>query len=227
MLRGTLLDLGVVEVVQLPASAGRTGELVIATVDHDARLYYVEGRLVHLAMDDVRGSAVLDEIVAWSDGEFEFRPDVTTDDVSFDGDVARELHAAIRALNEAEEMNSNAGTHENPMALLLEDFVSSNDFAIQACVTHADGTLDVCAPSLKAPPEWFESTRAMIVTMASDYPRGRLNRLLFEDDRGTLVATRFDDDTVLVVASKNGATLGAVTVGVERLARKIRHVKRR
>jgi hypothetical protein len=226
MLRGTLLDLGVVEVVQLPVSAGRTGELVIATIDHDARLYYVDGRLVHLVMDNLRGRSVLDEIVAWSDGEFEFRADVLTDEASFDGDVAQELRSAMRALQETEAMTESSGKNGDPLGLLLEDFVSANDFATHACVTHSDGTLNVCAPTLKSPPAWFDNLRNMIFSMVTDYPRGRLNRMLFEDDQGSLVATRFEDGTALVVASKVGATLGAVTVGVERLARKIRHVKK-
>jgi hypothetical protein len=39
MLRGTLADVTVVDLVHLPESAKRTGELVIATSDQDARLY--------------------------------------------------------------------------------------------------------------------------------------------------------------------------------------------
>jgi predicted regulator of Ras-like GTPase activity (Roadblock/LC7/MglB family) len=62
--------------------------------------------------------------------------------------------------------------------------------------------------------------------VVSGYPRKQLNRLLFEDEEGTLVVTCFPEDgSALLVVAKLGATLGAVSIAVDRLARKISHVK--
>ena len=95
MLRGSLADLAIVDLVQIPLGSRKTGELLIATEEQDARLYYVDGSLVHLVSGDVQGTPVLDLIIDWDDGEFEFRPDVLTEDSSFSGDLTPKLVAAI------------------------------------------------------------------------------------------------------------------------------------
>ena len=63
MLRGSLTDLAVVDLVQIPLGNRKTGELLIATEDQDARLYYVDGSLVHLVSGEVQGVRVLDLII--------------------------------------------------------------------------------------------------------------------------------------------------------------------
>jgi predicted regulator of Ras-like GTPase activity (Roadblock/LC7/MglB family) len=72
----------------------------------------------------------------------------------------------------------------------------------------------------------MEGLRASVLDVVSRYPRKQLNRMLFEDEEGTLVVTCYPEDgSALLVAAKQGATLGAVSIAVDRLARKIGHVK--
>ncbi len=227
MLRGSLTDLAVVDLVQIPLGNRKTGELLIATEEQDARLYYVDGSLVHLVSGDVVGPRVLDLIIGWHEGEFEFRPDVLTEDASFEGDLSPKLIAAVDNLNEAKEMEKAAGDAVEKIRRLLRDFLSANDYAIHACLMHANGTMDVCGAERVETPQWLEKMRATVLDVVANYPRRQLNRLLFEDQEGTLVVTCYpEDQSALLVAAKQGATLGAVSIGVDRLARRIGHVKR-
>lgn len=228
MLRGSLSDLAIVDLVQIPLGNRRTGELLIATEEQDARLYYVDGNLVHLVSGDVEGARVLDLIIGWKDGEFEFRPDVLTDASSFEGDVTPKLVAAVEHLNEAKKVERAAGDASDRVRRLLYDFLAENDFAIHACLMYGNGTMDVCGAERVDTPPWLEKIRSTVLDVVGSYPRRQLNRMLFEDQEGTLVVTCFpEDQSALLVAAKQGATLGAVSIGVDRLARRIGHVKRK
>jgi hypothetical protein len=226
MLRGSLNDLAIVDLVQIPLGNRKTGELLIATDEKDARLYYVDGNLVHLVSGDLEGPKVLDLIVGWSDGEFEFRPDVLTEGTSFNGDLGNTLLGAVDQLNEVREVEKAAGDAAEKIRRLLHDFLSANDFAIHACLMYEDGTMDVCGAERVDTPPWLETIRTTVLDLVTTYPRRQLSRMFFEDEDGTLVVNCYPDDrSALLVAAKQGATLGAVSMNVDRLARKIGHVK--
>jgi hypothetical protein len=232
MLRGSLADLAIVDLVQIPLGSRKTGELLIATEEKDARLYYVDGSLVHLVSGEVQGTPVLDLIIGWNDGEFEFRPDVLTEDSSFSGDLTPKLVAVIEQSNLAERpprpIKKKTDKNADKVRRMLHDFLADNDFAIHACLMHSDGTMDVCGAERLDTPPWLEKIRSSVLDVVKNYPRRQLNRMLFEDEDGTLVVTCYpEDQAALLVAAKQGATLGAVSIGVDRLARKIKDVKER
>lgn len=223
MLRGSLSDLGVADLVQIPASAGKTGELLIATLEQDARLYFVEGRLVHLTLDDLEGAAVLPQIIGWREGEFEFRPDVLTDAASFDGDLLVAIEAADKASRE-DAASDDPGDREERLRKALYAFLSETEFAIHACILYSNGTMDVCGAPRTSTPRWLEELRRSVVGLVGGYPRRQLRRLLFEDDEGTLVLTSLCEGASLLVAAKRDAKLGAVSVSADRLARTARRI---
>jgi len=147
--------------------------------------------------------------------------------VSFEGDLSPRLIAAVDHLNEAKELEKASGDAVEKVRRLLRNFLTENDFAIHACLMHANGTMDVCGAERVETPLWLEKIRSMVLDVVENYPRRQLNRLLFEDQDGTLVVTCYpEDQSALLVVAKLGATLGAVSIGVDRLARRIGHVKR-
>jgi hypothetical protein len=226
MLRGSLADLSIVDLVQIPLGNRKTGELLIATEEQDARLYYVDGNLVHLVSGDVQGPQVLDLVIDWNEGEFEFRPDVLTEGTSFEGDLTRKLLAVAGQLEEVKEFEKIESKTADKVRRLLHDFLSDNDFAIHACLMYGNGTMDVCGAERVDTPPWLDSLRSQVLEVVAGYPRKQLHRMLFEDQEGTLVVTCFSEDqSALLVAAKQGATLGAVSISVDRLAKKIGHVK--
>jgi hypothetical protein len=232
MLRGSLTDLAIVDLVQIPLGNQRTGELFIATEDQDARLYYVGGRLVHATSGDRDPPAVLNAVVSWTEGEFEFRPDVLAEAPSSDDDLNSVLYSAVDNVRVGADslrvrvFVKPAGVTAEKIKKLLHDFLSENDFAIHSCVLYADGTMAICGAERADTPPWLETLRSSVLDMVVGYPRKQLNRVLFEDEEGTLVVTCYpEDNSVLLVVAKQGATLGAVSIAVDRLARKIGHVK--
>ncbi|MEE4273397.1 MAG: DUF4388 domain-containing protein [Thermoanaerobaculales bacterium] len=228
MLRGSLTDLAIVDLVQIPLGNRKTGELFIATEEQDARLYYVDGTLVHLVAGDVEGDAVLDLIVGWSEGEFEFRPDVLTDAASFTGNLTRKLIAVANRQEEPAGRDERSDRNADKIRKMLYDFLNENDFAIHACLMYGNGTMDVCGAERVDTPRWLDSLRASILDVVEGYPRNQLNRMLFEDADGTLVVSCYpEDQSALLVAAKRGATLGAVSIAVDRLARSIGDVTSR
>ena len=58
-LKGTLADIGIIDLIQFPHAGRRTGELVVTADDHEGRLYYDKGSLVHACLGQYRrdGSA--------------------------------------------------------------------------------------------------------------------------------------------------------------------------
>ncbi len=228
MLRGSLTDLAIVDLVQIPLGNRKTGELLLATEEQDARLYYVDGTLVHLVSGDVQGSQVLDLIIGWNEGEFEFRPDVLTEDASFTGDLSRELIAAANRFDDIKDDTKEEveGKHADEIRKLLYGFLSDNDFAIHACLMYGNGTMDVCGAERVSTPRWLEKLRGSVLDVVAGYPRKQLHRMLFEDDEGTLVVSCYPkDQSALLVVAKQGATLGAVSISVDRLTKRIGHVK--
>lgn len=226
MLRGSLTDLAIVDLVQIPLGSRKTGELLIATDEQDARLYYVDGTMVHLVSGDVEGGAVLDLIIGWDEGEFEFRADVLTESTSFTGDLTRKLIAVANRFDEDHKVEKTASRDAEKIRKLLYTFLNENDFAIHACLMYGNGTMDVCGAERVDTPRWLEELRTSVLDVVERYPRNQLNRMLFEDGDGTLVVSCYpEDSSALLVAAKQGATLGAVSIGVDRLAKRIGDIK--
>jgi len=67
-LKGTLADLGIVDLIQFPHAGRKTGHLMITGPDGDARLFYENGALVHASLNDIHGMDALVRIVDWGEG---------------------------------------------------------------------------------------------------------------------------------------------------------------
>lgn len=220
-LRGSLSDLNIVELVQVPAAGRKTGELFIAGLEGIARLYYLNGRLVHLETDELSGHDVLVEVIGWTEGEFEFRADVTAEETTFDSDLHRALMLALKERDERRQAAAAPASDESGGRRheLLREFVAAHEFLRSACLLGEDGSAACRGHGEAAEPAWFAELRRVLSDLMGTYPRAGLQRVLFEDDEGTVVMSRLADGTALVVAATSGTTLGAVSVAVERFAR--------
>ncbi len=236
MLRGSLTDLAIMDLVQIPLGNQRTGELLIATEDQDARLYYVDGKLIHATSGDCDGPAVIDSIVSWTEGEFEFRPDVLADAPSDGEDLNSKLYSTVESVNPTPSSAVDnfrvkvfvkpADGEAEKIRKALYDFLSDNDFAIHACLLYVNGTMAICGAERAETPPWLESIRSSVLGMVAGYPRKNLNRVLLEDEEGTLVVTCYpEDQSALLVVAKKGTTLGSVSIAVDRLAKEIGRFK--
>ncbi|MBI2392214.1 MAG: DUF4388 domain-containing protein [Deltaproteobacteria bacterium] len=92
-LSGNLNAVGLLELLRIPMTTGRTGTLIVVNSDADAdeaeaRFYYREGTLVAGALGSATGEEALRRVIGWKDGFFEFLADTTPPD-----EVDPRLHA--------------------------------------------------------------------------------------------------------------------------------------
>lgn len=102
-LSGTLLDLGIVDLIQFPGTGKKTGELIIAGIEDEARLFYEAGNLRHVTSGNHNGIDALVELLSWEEGEFEFRMGSTETEVSIEMDLHRALMVALQTRDERRE----------------------------------------------------------------------------------------------------------------------------
>lgn len=99
-LKGTLADLGIVDLIQFPHAGRKTGEMTITGKAGEAKLYYEKGALVHAVLDDHTGMEALVLLVDWTEGSFEFNPDVEADVRTIQVDLHRAVMQALKLHDE-------------------------------------------------------------------------------------------------------------------------------
>ena len=247
-LSGTLSDLGIVDLIQFPGTGKKTGALVIAGIDDEARLYYDQGSLKHVSCGNAIGLDALIDLVAWEEGEFEFRLGSTTDDTTIELDLHRALMIALKTRDErreeARKMASKAteslsekttvvpanadmvtqppARMENPkMQKILSEVASSFEYIEYAAVFHRNGA-QMCLWSRN---DVDIQVYAQIVTSVSEvfgtHPRRELQKVYLTDNLGTCIAFAVGDEFLLFLAAAEESSLGVVSVAASKIANAI------
>lgn len=68
--------------------------------DHKGQIYLKDGNIVHAEMDDIQGEEAVYELAIWSDGEFNFEPDVEPNTKTISKSNTNLLMEAARRLDE-------------------------------------------------------------------------------------------------------------------------------
>ncbi len=230
-LQGTLTDLGIVDLVQFPHAGRKTGELIVVSAEHHARLYYQRGHLVHAVMDDFQGAEVLVEIFGLQEGEFEFRQDILTDEVSIEGDLHLSVMQALKirderqleadrlaaAASEDTADGSQGDGMDQRLITILGTYLSQNDYARYACVIDADG--QPAAEGMgSGDADQVEPLRDCVAALAKDYPREGFTRMFIEDADGFVAAQRLASGSLVLVVAEGSVSMGVVSMGVTRLS---------
>lgn len=225
-LSGTLADIGIVELVQFPSNGRKTGELIIAGTEDEARLYYNEGALVHLTVGDATGIDGLVEVVSWATGEFEFRMGVESEICSIELDLHRALMLALKTRDEraeAERKRSSVPTSTGANILekaneLLERIVSSSDAISGAYLLAEDG--EILAQNGNrgtADDESLIEEMKQIASIFESYTRSPLEKLFLDDSNGITHAARVGSNRIVVITSPNDVPMGVVSMTMSKL----------
>lgn len=224
-LKGTLADLGIVDLIQFPYAGRKTGELAIAGKSGEARLYYEKGALVHAVLGERTGMEALVRLVDWNEGSFEFSADAAADTRTIELDLHRTVMQALKLHDELklEEERKRAQQPAVPgetgrLGEILGEFLKSNDFAVHAAILSPEGGPAASASAKEGTPEGVERLYAAMYELTQSYPRKNMNRIIIEDQNGTVVMVRLGNGGFLVVIAKREASLGAVSMGAGRLA---------
>ncbi|MEJ2719091.1 MAG: DUF4388 domain-containing protein, partial [Deltaproteobacteria bacterium] len=225
-LKGTLADMAVIDLIQFPHGGRKTGHLIISGTDGEAGLFYKDGALVHATLGDFSGMDALLRVVGWDEGTFEFARDVESAVTSINLDLHRAVMQALKLHDEfkmeeekrrAQRGSSESGGDEALTAQLTE-FLDANGFALHASVHDSEGEVRAAADGPDGSPVGIEELRLALHSLLQCHPRGPVNRILIDDDLGTVVLVPLaDGDNLVVVASKD-ASMGAVSMSVGRLA---------
>lgn len=111
-------------------------------------------------------------------------------------------------------------TISNRAAEILDEFITSNDVILYACLSSGSG--DILAEAKRGSDSTsFRNVTSLINDMTTKYPRVGLSRIYVEDDEAVMVLVRLNSGLLLLGAAKKEASLGAVTVNMTRLAAKL------
>ncbi|MBN2718591.1 MAG: DUF4388 domain-containing protein [Deltaproteobacteria bacterium] len=211
-LSGTLSDLGIVDLVQFPSSANKTGELIIAGVEDEARLYYVNGDLKHIICGNLTGESAMTALVGWSEGEFEFRQTVTSEVVSINIAVTELVD---KALQEYEAKAARGHSIESPAANVLrkalENTADKLDFVTHVALYSVAGEL-ICAWDRDEADPGLLQLIDEVRTLFDTHPRKGLNKIYLTDTSGTCAATIVNDSFIVLISADDLSSLGMVSL---------------
>ena len=216
-LNGTLSDLGVVDLVQFPASAKKTGELIIAGTEEEARLYYTDGALRHIVCGALIGEDAMSVLVGWSEGEFEFRQNVTSDMITVTTEVSE---LVSRAVSEFEKKAARAHSIDSPAANILlnalENTASKLQYVLHAALYTTAGEL-VCVWDRDESDPGMLHLIDEVRNLFDTHPRKGLNKIYLTDTKGTSIATLVDEAFILLISADDLASLGMVSLATAKL----------
>ncbi|MGV8039680.1 MAG: DUF4388 domain-containing protein [Thermoanaerobaculaceae bacterium] len=223
-LRGSLAEINIWDLVHLLRASGGSGELIVAGLEAEARLQFDDGKLVGASTRHVEGREVLEAVLLWGDGEFEFRrlPEpVSNADASLDT-VLAELEEAHRGVHGGG--NGNAPRTPRLAPLHLDDprgqqlgwFVESQPLIEHACLIDTDGGIRAQSSTNLIPINDIRALAMAVACHVEKYPRPNLRRMTLEDERGIVVLTTLPDGSGLLVVADPKATVGAVCAAANR-----------
>lgn len=224
-LKGTLADLGIIDLIQFPHAGRKTGKFVIAFDTGEALLYYDKGALVHAAALGKSGLEALVSIVGLDEGSFEFHGDEPAPETTIQMDLhhavmqALKLHDELKAAEEERRRNGSEQTQGDGVVMtkLLSEHISSSDFILHACVLHADGSVFATADGKDGPIQGIEQLRGLLLSMVATYPRPNVDRVIVVDALGTVVMVCLAGENNLFLVAAHDAPLGVVSLSVNRL----------
>ena len=234
-LKGTLADLGIVDLVQFPFAGRKSGELVIQSQGQRATLYYRDGDLVDAATEASEGRAAVVDVFDWEEGDFEFRPGVEERRVTIDEDLHRVVMKALKERDERrmieqqkkEEEEARRREQQELMAAQgldadlcqrLQGFLADQSTLVHASVLAFNGEVRAEASVQEQDLDGLELVRMALHVLRKEFPRTTLSRILVEDEEGTSIAVTLKDGHLLVVLASSSASIGSVSVATSKLA---------
>jgi hypothetical protein len=224
-LTGNLHDLAVVELIQLLQRVHQTGLLVMTSGEQQARLYYRKGRLVDARNGGHTGIEALVDIVDWDSGKFEFEQGLETQEDTIQMDLH---HVIMQALKIRDERKEEARLKEEEEARIraaaapslgdeLAAFVAGTEIIVYAALASASGELLAEARASRLPAD-VDELRDWLLHLANSHPGRQLRRVFVENEVGTSVVARLEDERIAVVVAERGAPFGAASLWMGKLA---------
>jgi hypothetical protein len=218
-LSGTLSDLDVVDLVQFPATANKTGELFISGPEKEARLYYVNGRLTHVRCGEASGLEAMIALVDWHEGAFEFQQGITTTEESVTVPTTALVAQAINAATERQLKRSEnrSASPEDLLQRIIEDTAMKLDYVAHVLLYSSEGKMLYRWHRDSEDPELLKLIDEVRM-LFDNHPREGLSRIYLSDTVGTCIASVINDSIILFLSADELASLGMVSLASNRMS---------
>jgi hypothetical protein len=224
-LKGTLADLGIIDLIQFPHAGRKTGKFAITFDNGEALLYYDKGALVHAVAAGKSGLDALVFVVSLDRGNFEFHTDDSAPEITIQMDLHHAVMQALKLHDEykaAQAENSTEGAQPDQedsvnVTKMLTEHLASSDVVLHACVLNADGSLFAMADSQEGSVEDIDQLRGLLHSFVDAYPRRKVDRVFVLDELGTVVLICLAEGRGLMVVAARDVPLGAVSLSVNKL----------
>lgn len=220
-LRGSLSDMAVGDVLQLPLMGAKTGELRVQRDKFAASVYYRDGRLVHATLGDKRDEDVLVEVLGWTQGDFSFEQGRSAPAET----VKEELHVLImRAAKKRDEANKKKAAPRPTMSLnspevekaLKEALASQRGFNVMSFVSR-DGKQLLAVPAEVPGAAVAVQFAVRCFALAEKPPRSPVTRCWIEDDNGHCLWLRLGAEVSLVVLAEPSVSMGVLMLAASKV----------
>lgn len=240
-LSGTLSDLGIVDLIQFPGTGKKTGELIIAGIDDEARLFYEQGLLKHIMCGEQSGMDALIDLVSWEEGEFEFRMGSTSEESTIKTDLHRALMVALKTRDERREEDRKKALEEQAhkasedaggavqgaqlpadmdarMQQILTEAAATFPYIEFASLNHRDGS-KVCLWSRdNTDVSAFNKIISSISEVFGSHPRQELQKVYLTDNFGTCIGSAVGHSLLLFLAASEESSLGVVSIAASKIS---------
>ena len=227
-LRGTLDDMSVSDVLQLPVLGNLTGLLRIGNEDNEARIYYRKGRIVDAVSRNGRGEDVVMALLEYGEGGFTFETGVESDEQTIERDVQHLLLDGLRLIDERrerearerEELEARIGAESGLRDIMTSSLSMAGDIVQIACLRSENGSILTCWPRNPS-----EDSEVMVALEACFTMWKEKNRpwyqVLWFGESGWVGAWHIDPGILLAMLSKKDAGLGQCHFMFKRAAESI------
>ena len=223
-INGTLSDIGFVSLLQFPNSSRKTGLLTVITMDGKAEFYYRKGELVHARYGKKTGSAVLVDIVDWTEGQFTFEPGLEPEETTIKDDLHHVLMWALKERDERKkDQEENGGSPvvelDDELSERLDQLMKPASGIEYICVFNTLGQLLARSMPDNSFLQEIEPFMESITCFISEYPGKVTGKAFIEDKSISIAISGLDEKQTVVIAAGPEMKLGRLAMALGRITR--------
>lgn len=236
-MQGNLKDMPVADLIQHLCQERKTAELSLEQDQQKAQMYFKDGALVHAAMGKENGEDVVFHTLMWDHGKFNMETGIEPPYVSIHSswsnlllEGARRLDENTAAVQETKKAETNSVKEDKQVATkkkselladTLEEVISNSTDINGLAVVGIDGLVY----SVNSPVGNLDETLIGAVAAAAlglskrsteQLQRGAFQQTLIQGDKGNIVVTQINPETLLIAITNHGVNLGMVFAETKR-----------
>ncbi len=234
-MQGNLKDMAVADLIQHTCQDRKTARLLIDRDGKTATLYFKEGVVIHATLDDLQGEEVVYCVLGWEEGRFTMETAAPPPMVSITRAWPGLLLEGARRLDESNNFDVSI-KEEKPMATkktseliadVLSDLLANSADMEGAAVVGTDGLVySVNVPAGKVDETLVGAVAAaahgLSKRSAEQLRRGNFVQTLVQGDKGNIMITSLNPQTIFVGLTPANVNLGMAFAESRQVAAKLR-----